>query len=184
MHSFCTRHYGWQMCTMAFALESAAKQYSNDQWVCNEVPEDVIQNDKLYYKFIATVTANLMKLLCYFNKHIADEVSLPFFHHCHLEKKNQNMYFLWPNWQLTKLAEIALDLSAEFRQFGTKKKSAESSRKIAAKNSAKKKPVHFWNCHFCLKMHLCSFSDNIRTCYVYNLQGKLYSSNKVYSLLI
>ena len=75
------------MCTMAFALESAAKQYSNDQWVCNEVPEDVIQNDKLYYKFIATVTADLMKLLCYFNKHIADEVSLPFFHHCHLEKK-------------------------------------------------------------------------------------------------
>ena len=92
MHSFCTRHHGWQTCTMAIALESAAKS-SNDQWVCNEVPDDVIQNDKLYYKFIATVTADLTKLPCYFNKHIADEVSLPFFHCCHLEKNNKICIF-------------------------------------------------------------------------------------------
>ena len=96
MYSFCTRCHGWQTYTMAFALESAAKYYSNDQWVCDEVPDDVIQNDKLYYEFIVTVTADLMKLLCYFNKHIADEVSPLFFHH-HLEKKKKNMYFLWPN---------------------------------------------------------------------------------------
>ena len=40
--------------------------------------------------------------------------------------------------ELTKLAEMALDLSAEFRQFGTNKKSTELSRKIVAENSAKK----------------------------------------------
>ena len=40
--------------------------------------------------------------------------------------------------ELTKLAEIAWDLSAEFRQFGTNKISSEFSRKIVAENSAKK----------------------------------------------
>ena len=75
------------MCTMAVALESAAKHYSNDQWVCNEVPDIVIQNDMLYFEFIATVTADLTKLPTYFNKHIVEEVSLPFFHCHHLEKK-------------------------------------------------------------------------------------------------
>ena len=93
---------------MAFALESAAKQHSNDQWVSDEVPEDLIQNDKLYYKFIATVTADLITLLCYFNKHIADEVSLPFFHHRHLEKNKICIFCGLIDKKLTKLAEIAL----------------------------------------------------------------------------
>ena len=75
------------MWNMVFALESAAKHYSNDQWVCNKVPDTVIQNDTLYFEFIATLTANLTKLLNYFNKHIVEEVSPPFFHCHHLEKK-------------------------------------------------------------------------------------------------
>ena len=130
MHSFCTRCHGWQMCTMAFALELVAKQYSNDQWVCDEVPEDVIQNDKLYYKFISTVTVDFTKLPCYFNKHIADEVSLPFFHCCHIEKNNKICIFCGLiDKELTKLAEIALDLSAEFRQFGTDKNLLNSAEK-------------------------------------------------------
>ena len=36
--------------------------------------------------------------------------------------------------ELPKVAEMALDLSAEFRQFDTNKKSAEFSRKIVAEN--------------------------------------------------
>ena len=67
------------MWNMAFALESAAKHYSNDQWVCDEVPDTVIQNETLYFDFIATLSSNLMKLPNYFNKHIVEEVSLPFF---------------------------------------------------------------------------------------------------------
>ena len=118
------------MCTMAFALESAVKHYSNDQWVCDEVPDDVIQNDKLYYKYIPTVTTNLIKLPCYFNKHIADEVSPPFFHCCHLEKNKKICIFCGLiDKELTKLAEIALDLSAEFRQFGTDKNLLNSAEK-------------------------------------------------------
>ena len=76
------------MCTMAVALESAAKHYSNDQWVCNEVPDAVIQNDTLYFEFIATVIADLMKLPSYFNKHIVEEVSLPFSTTAILKKKS------------------------------------------------------------------------------------------------
>ena len=174
------------MGNMAFVLESAAKHYSNNEWVCNKVPDAAIQNDMLYIEFIATLKTNLKKLLNYFNKHIVDEVSLPFFHHCHLEKNNKIYIFCsLIHKELMKLAEMALDLSAEFRQFATNKKCAESSRKIVTENSAKRKPGHFiWICHFYLKMHMCTFSDNTKTCHVYNSQGKLYSSNKVYSLLI
>ena len=75
---------------MAFVLESEAKHYSNNQWVCNEVPDAVIQNDTLYIEFIATLKTNLKKILNYFNKHIVDKVSLPFSHHLHLEKKKRN----------------------------------------------------------------------------------------------
>ena len=32
---------------MALRLESAAKDF-NDEWVCDEVPDAVIQDDKLY----------------------------------------------------------------------------------------------------------------------------------------
>ena len=69
------------MCTIAVALESVAKHYSNYQWVCNEVPDTVIQNDTLYSEFIATMMAELMELPSYFNSHIVEEVSPPFFYH-------------------------------------------------------------------------------------------------------
>ena len=74
------------MCNIAFTLVSAAKDYSNNQWVCDKVLDAVIQNDTLYIGFIATVITNLKKLPNYFNKHIVDEVSPPFLHCCHLEK--------------------------------------------------------------------------------------------------
>ena len=45
---------------------------------------------------------------------------------------------------------MALDLSAEFRQFDTNKKSAEFRSKIVAENSAKK------TCPFCLNLSFLS----------------------------
>ena len=77
---------------MAFALESTAKHHSNDQWVCDEVPDTVIQNDTLYFEFIATLTVDLMKLPNYFNKYIVEEVSPLFFQCHHLEKNNKCIF--------------------------------------------------------------------------------------------
>ena len=143
---------------MEFGLESMAKDYNN-QWVCDEVSDAVIQNDKLYIKFIATVTLNLNTVPNYFNNHIHDVVSCHFSTAAILKKNNKIYIFCSPiHKELTKLAEMALDLCAEFRQLGTNKKSAEFSRKIVAENSANNN-LSFLS----VKMHMCSFSDNIKT---------------------
>ena len=52
----------------------------------DEVPDAVIENNELYYTFIAVVQTDLTNLREYFNQHIIDEVSRPFSHCCHVEK--------------------------------------------------------------------------------------------------
>ena len=72
---------------MEHTLQSASKHYSNNQWVCDEVPNAVIENNDLYYTFIVVVQTGLTNLQDYFNKHIINEVSQPFSHHHHFEKR-------------------------------------------------------------------------------------------------
>ena len=73
------------MSAMEEALQSASKFYSN-KWVVDEVPDAVIENNELYYQFIAVVQTDLTNLREYFNQHIIDEVSRPFSHCHHVEK--------------------------------------------------------------------------------------------------
>ena len=73
------------MSAMEEALQSASKFYSN-KWVVDKVPNTVIENNELYYKFTVVVQIDLTNLQEYFNQHIIDEVSRPFSHHHHVEK--------------------------------------------------------------------------------------------------
>ena len=73
------------MSAMEEALQSASKFYCN-KWVVDEVPNAVIENNELYYQFIAVVQTDLTNLREYFNQHIIDEVSRPFSHCRHVEK--------------------------------------------------------------------------------------------------
>ena len=54
------------MSDMENALQSASKYYSNNKWVCDEVPNTVIENNDLYYTFIAVVKTDLTNLWDYF----------------------------------------------------------------------------------------------------------------------
>ena len=50
------------MSAMEEALQSASKFYSNNKWVVDEVPKAVIENNELYYTFIAVVQTDLTNL--------------------------------------------------------------------------------------------------------------------------
>ena len=52
------------MSDMENALQSASKYYSN-KWVCDDVPDAVIENNDLYYTFIAVVKTDLTNLWDY-----------------------------------------------------------------------------------------------------------------------